>query len=48
MNRERDVYGDRYDIYVEELKKMGVAYLPDTSWMFIRTSVSGVIWRCGL
>ena len=31
MNRERDVYGDRYDIYVEELKKMGVAYLPDTS-----------------
>lgn len=31
MNRERDVYGDRYDIYVEELKKMGVVYLPDTS-----------------
>ena len=31
MNRERDVYGDRYDSYVEELKKMGVVYLPDVS-----------------
>ena len=31
MDRERDVYGDKYDTYVRELKQMGVVYLPDAS-----------------
>lgn len=31
MDRKRYVYGDRYDRFVRELKKMGVCHLSDTS-----------------